>query len=382
MFTRSRVTVLKFVVIGNNSVIACESVVARSVSTDWIVRWSAIAAYPSCSRYPLMGAITTPIAQRVHVSLTQNFYMIEPEPTSLPFISVILCTYNSASTVQETLDSLTWQEYPAMEVLVCDDGSTDSTPAIVRAWLECNKHLFKRAVLFQSSVNEGVCKNVRKGYAAAKGDWFKPIAGDDLLEPQAMRAFGLLAAGTELDVIVSLVKTFGDDKCDAGVLPSTKDLMLITGSSERLRFELRTRNPIPAPGVLIRRISYELVGGVDCTFRHLDDWPLWVRFVEAGKSFGVLEETLVRYRVSTASISTCRLATTINIDYIQDLVTFYLKHQRRFLSPVRRWDRSIEIFRWKLAIRLLRPYPNLYKCTRLLHALSPCAWGNLLQRWK
>jgi hypothetical protein len=159
-----------------------------------------------------------------------------------------------------------------------------------------------------------------------------------------------------------------------------KDRTLIAGSSDCLRTELITRNLIPAPAVLIRRRAYEAAGGIDHAFKHLDDWPLWMKFVEAGKSFGVLHEVLVRYRVSPASISTRRLATSINKDYLQDIINFYARYQRQFLSPVRRWDRSIEIFRWKLAKGAMRPYPNFYKATRLLHALSPVAWVNLLKQ--
>lgn len=306
--------------------------------------------------------------------------MSEFAPTSSPLISVVVLTYNSAATVQETLDSLTQQDFSSMEVLVCDDGSTDSTQKIVQTWLEGHEHLFQRAILIPSPVNEGICGNLEKGYSAARGEWLKPIAGDDLLEPQAMRRFAAAAEGSNHDVIVSLLKTFGDNSRTDSVLPSLKDLQLITGPSDYIGVELRTRNPIPAPGVLIRRRAYEAVGGIDRSYRHLDDWPLWVKFVEAGKSFEVLQEVLVRYRVSAASISNSQLATSINKDFIQDLVTFYKSYQRQFLSPVHRWDRYIEIFRWKLAKELLRPYPNLYKATRLLHALSPVAWVKLLRR--
>ena len=306
--------------------------------------------------------------------------MTQAEQHSTPLISIVVLTYNSASTVQETLDSIARQEYPELEVLVCDDGSTDSTLEIVRAWFEQRGRLFKRTELIPSTANEGICKNLAKGYAAARGDWLKPIAGDDLLEPQAIRRFAAVAALTDHDVIVAMLKTFSDDSTDSAVWPNAKDLALIAGPPERLRAELRIRNLIPAPSVLVRREAYESVGGIDTTFKHLDDWPLWVNFVEAGKSFGLLPEVLVQYRVSPASITKRRPAVSINKDFLEDLIRFYEKYQRRFLSPLRRWDRSIEIFRCKLAKGALRPYPGLYRATRLLHALSPLALMNLLNR--
>lgn len=306
--------------------------------------------------------------------------MIESTQTVLPLVSIVVLTYNSECTVQETLDSLTRQDYSSLEVLVCDDGSTDSTPLIVQAWLDSHAHLFTRAVLLPSSVNEGICKNINKGYSAARGDWLKPIAGDDLLEPHAIRTFVAIAVNSNHDVIVSLLKTFGDAPYSDSILPKSNDLALIAGPSAQLREELMRRNPVPAPGVFLNRLAYVSVGGIDLSFRHLDDWPLWVKFVESDKRFGVVHESLVRYRVSTASISACRLATSVNKDFLQDLAIFYIKYQRQFLSPARRWDRLIELFRWKLARGVLRPYPNLYKVTRLLHALSPVSWINLFWR--
>jgi len=305
--------------------------------------------------------------------------MIELEETSPPLISVVVLTFNSATTVQETLASLTRQNYSSMEVLVCDDGSTDSTQEIVQAWLYNYKHLFKRAVLLASTVNEGICKNVNKGYASALGEWLKPIAGDDFLAPQAMRSFAVAAVCSKHDAIVSLVSSFGDGTDDSDCLPSAKDISLITGSPDCLRIELLNRNPIPAPGILLRRSAYEAAGGIDHSFKHLDDWPLWMRFVEKNKTFEILHEVLVYYRVSTKSISSSRLAIYINKDYLQDLITFYERYQRQYINPIQRWDRFIELLRWRTAMGVLRSYPRLYKTTSLLKILSPIAWLKLIR---
>lgn len=306
-------------------------------------------------------------------------FMIELEQTSSPLISVVVLTYNSADTVQETLDSLTRQEFASMEVVVCDDGSTDTTQEIVQAWLYKHGHLFKRAVMLASTVNEGICKNIKKGYAAAFGEWLKPIAGDDFLAPQAVRSFAAAAVCAKHDAIISLMSSFGDGTENFDCLPNSRDISLITGPSDDLRIELLSKNLIPAPGVLLRRSAYEMVGGIDLSFKHLDDWPLWMRFVEKNMSFKILHEVLVYYRVSPKSISSSRLAININKDYLQDLITFYRKYQRQYMSCIQRWDLIIELFRWRMAMGALRSYPRLYKTTILLKALSPIQWIKLIR---
>lgn len=297
-------------------------------------------------------------------------------------ISVIVFTFNSSDTVLDTLNSLTRQFYSEMEVLVCDDGSTDSTQVLVRNWLDSHAHLFERAILLPSQKNEGICKNVKKGFSAARGEWIKPIAGDDLLEPEAIRKFAEAAELTDKDVLISLLRTFGGNTRDVSIMPTAGDIKLILAPPDLLRDGLINRNPIPAPCVLIRRSSYEAVGGVDISFKHLDDWPLWIRFVDLDMSFGILQEVLVLYRLSDSSVSSSRLATGINKDFINDLIIFFYKYQRSSLSPLHRWDRSIDIFRWRLAGGYLRRWPVLYKLTRVLYVLSPFAWLRVSRRYR
>lgn len=305
--------------------------------------------------------------------------MIDSELTTQPLISVVVLTYNSSNTIQETLDSLTRQEYPSMEILVCDDGSTDSTQKIVQTWLVGHEHLFKRAILLPSTVNEGICKNIKKGYDAAQGDWLKPIAGDDFLAPQALQNFAAVAATSEHDAIVSLMSSFGSGTKNDNLLPNSKDIAFITGSTDSLHTELLSRNMIPAPSVLLRRSAYKEIGGIDQIFKHLDDWPLWIRFVENNKTFEIINKVLVYYRVSSESISSSKSAININKDYLQDLITFYNKHQRQYISFFHRWHCFIEFLRWKMAMSILRSHPTIYKATNLLKVLSPIAWLNFMQ---
>ncbi|EJX09510.1 protein containing Glycosyl transferase, family 2 domain protein, partial [gut metagenome] len=51
-------------------------------------------------------------------------------------VSVVLCTYNGAKFLREQLDTILAQDYPLLEVLVQDDGSTDDTASIVAAYAE------------------------------------------------------------------------------------------------------------------------------------------------------------------------------------------------------------------------------------------------------
>lgn len=298
-----------------------------------------------------------------------------------PLVSIVVLTYNSASTVQETLDSIAQQDYAPLEVIICDDASSDATLKILECWARANKNRFVDIKVLASSKNLGVCRNLARGYAAASGAWFKGIAGDDLLLPNAITKYMDSARTGQPALVVSLVQTFttrNNGEHEYGtMLPSKQHLQAIECSGLRAQRQMALENPIPAPGVFLSRAAYEKVGGIDQEFMHLDDWPLWAKMRAHEMEFRTLHEPLVQYRVSPNSVSTKRLATTLNAFYLLDLVTFYRKYQRHLLPPLKRLDRFIEITRWKLASKALRNHPLLYKMTRLFFLFSPLRWSRI-----
>src|SRR5947207_2346931 len=77
-----------------------------------------------------------------------------------PRVSVVICSYNGARTIRDSLEALQKLEYPNYEVLVVDDGSTDATPAIAR---EYGCHVIR-------TENRGLSSARNTGWQAATGD--------------------------------------------------------------------------------------------------------------------------------------------------------------------------------------------------------------------
>ena len=306
--------------------------------------------------------------------------MTLPAPNKPVLVSIVVLTYNSRATLQETLDSLTQQNYPSLEVIVCDDGSVDDTPTLVSAWIARHGHLFQRVVFLQSNINEGICRNLAKGYAAARGVWMKPIAGDDILIPEAIPKYVAAANGSTHAAIFSKVATFSNRRArstdDKYLLPQLTDALFIREPPDILLEKLVVSNFLPAPAAMLRREAYEAVGGVDLSFKHLDDWPLWINMLKSGATMGMIDDTLVWYRIDSSLTTERLMATEINRDYLLDLIHFYEKYQKKHLPALHRLDRSIWIFRWRLAAHRLKYPILLYKLTRVLHLFSPLIWLN------
>jgi len=297
--------------------------------------------------------------------------------------SVVVVTYNSTDTVVETLDSIAAQDHGPLELIVCDDASRDATCAVVQQWLQVNAGRFVRASLLPSAANQGLCRNLARGYSAATGTWLKAIAGDDLLLPGAIAAYAQAAENSPHAAIVARVQSFRDEggqRIWGEVLPADADMEALALPAAALLRRLAVSNPIPAPGVCLRRSTFERLGGFDPEFTHLDDWPLWMKLTLAGLSFGTLPLTLVGYRVSGGSISANRSALAVNRQYLADLVHFYRRYQRHALPLLLSIDRGIETLRWSWAAGPMRQRPVLYRATRALFGLSPHRWAALLLR--
>jgi GT2 family glycosyltransferase len=91
-----------------------------------------------------------------------------PRESPWPRISVVVCSYNGARTIEETLRALTKQNYPDYEVIVVDDGSTDATADIAR----------KYNVALVQSENKGLSNARNLGMAQASGEIIAYIDDD------------------------------------------------------------------------------------------------------------------------------------------------------------------------------------------------------------
>ena len=93
--------------------------------------------------------------------------------------SIIVTAYNSSSTIQATLDSISKQTYPNYEVIIVNDGSTDNTLDICLDYQRAHRNT---VVLTQS--NSGVAISRRKGVEAASGDYVLFVDSDDTINPE------------------------------------------------------------------------------------------------------------------------------------------------------------------------------------------------------
>lgn len=99
--------------------------------------------------------------------------------TASPRFSVVIAVYNGAATLARAIDSVLAQRYPAWEIVVVDDGSTDDTAAIARNYGEAVRYVYQ--------ANAGVAAARNAGVQHATGDWLAFLDADDWYYPERLR---------------------------------------------------------------------------------------------------------------------------------------------------------------------------------------------------
>lgn len=100
----------------------------------------------------------------------------------MPFVSIIICTYNGSKYLAQTIESALSQDYPSFEILIVDDGSTDNTVDIVRNYQSKSNKI--RLIL---QANSGLSASRSLAFSHAQGDWIAILDQDDLAYSNRIR---------------------------------------------------------------------------------------------------------------------------------------------------------------------------------------------------
>ncbi len=203
----------------------------------------------------------------------------------MPNVSVIITTYQRSHLVAQAIESVLAQTYTDYEIIVVNDGSTDTIKEVLASFGE------KITAIHQE--NKGVSAARNTGIDAAKGRYIAFLDDDDLWLPNKLEK---QIACLESDPNIGLV--YSDMLCfnEKGVFPDTWAKANPTPPVQQL-WILFVRNFIPTPSVVVRRECLDKVSGFDETLTTCEDYDLWLRIIEKW-SVHFLNEPLVYYRRS------------------------------------------------------------------------------------
>jgi glycosyltransferase involved in cell wall biosynthesis len=230
-----------------------------------------------------------------------------------PFISIVIPLYNATKYVTETLESVRKQTYTNWELIIINDGSTDSSADTVREYIK-DRPGMARVYSHPGGVNKGASASRNLGLAYASGTLICFLDADDVWDPDFLEFFvRIFERHPEIAMAYGPFLFWHSwDSSKRGRKDAVQKLGLranrIIDGHTLIKMFLAKEDTIPSPsGVMLRRGALAEVGGWEDAFRGMyDDLALYAKLFLSGNVAYVAEQCHYRYRQHDDSL--CRVA--------------------------------------------------------------------------
>jgi glycosyltransferase involved in cell wall biosynthesis len=192
---------------------------------------------------------------------TRNF----KDDKTLPLVSVITPSFNQARFLEETIKSVLAQDYPRIEYIIVDGGSTDRSLEIIKGYAE---HL----AWWVSEPDRGQTDAINKGFNRANGEILAWLNSDDTyLEGAISQAVAFLSNNSDVGMVYG----------DANLIDEQGEIIgRFPAKQTDLRRLMRGYVHIPQQASFFRSDLWDKVGPLDPTFFFAMDYDLWVRLAK------------------------------------------------------------------------------------------------------
>jgi len=248
-----------------------------------------------------------------------------------PRITVITPSYNQGRFLEETILSVLNQNYPNLDYIIMDGGSTDNSLDLIRAYAKYLSH-------WEAQPDGGQAAGIAAGFGKAAGEILAYLNSDDLYMPDALKK---VAKYFSLNSKVQWM--YGD----CLVIDSDNHIIrrMYPPAFDETIF-LYENQIVPQQSAFWRRTLYERVGGITGGFQFCMDYDLLMKFVQAGEVPAHIKDVLAAYRIHQNAKSS-RLQVVQQEEYsrifegitgrsftpIDRLTSAWCRLKRYFLSP-------------------------------------------------
>jgi glycosyltransferase involved in cell wall biosynthesis len=210
----------------------------------------------------------------------------------LPKITIITPTLNHSRFIEETINSVLSQNYPNLEYIVLDGGSTDGTVEILKK--------YKNSLTWISESDNGQIDALNKGLRMASGDVIAYLNSDDVYTPNMLIKIGSLFSNRP-DITILTGKCINIDVNGNETRPfikNYKNLWLWLQNDNNLKI----MNYMSQPATFWRKELSDSIGYFNPEYRFAMDYDYWLRIAQTHKIHFV-NEYLAKFRVYPTSIT-------------------------------------------------------------------------------
>lgn len=204
-------------------------------------------------------------------------------------ISVILPAYNVAEYIKQSIDSILSQSFRDFELIIINDGSTDSTAEIILQYDD------PRIIYVDNEDNKGLVYSLNKGIAMSNGKYIARMDADDVASPDRLETqFRFMEINPETDICGSWMNILENEGKTVGGIRGVVHNPIQLLSKGNFLFH---------PTILMKR-SFLSENKLEYQeYECAEDYKLWLEAAKKGANFYVIPEPLLSYRFSTSQTS-------------------------------------------------------------------------------
>lgn len=207
-----------------------------------------------------------------------------------PLVSIVMPVYNADQFLCQSIESILNQTYKNFEFLIFNDGSTDESLKVIRAYKD------GRIKVYHSEENQGYVQHLNRGIEMANGEFIARMDADDISNKNRIhKQIGFLQSNPEVGILGTAIRKFGVD--------GYKGWAFFETEHEEIKCRLFFNSAFAHPSVMMRKEIFANFGPrYNSSYIPAEDYNLWVDLINQTKTAN-LPEPLVDYRISKNQIS-------------------------------------------------------------------------------
>lgn len=204
-------------------------------------------------------------------------------------VSVILPVYNGEKYLKEAIKSILGQTFTSLELIIIDDGSTDTTEEIIKEFTD------PRIAYIQTSKNEGLIKALNKAFSMARGEFIVRADADDISLPDRIeKQVSFMRKNPHVSISGSGITLFGtthEDVLFTTDISSVQSCMILANQLESSSVIIRTKD-IRAKNLVISE-----------KYRYENEYDFYITAIKSGLKVTNNPEILIKKRVHSEQMS-------------------------------------------------------------------------------
>lgn len=226
---------------------------------------------------------------------TQSEIQLKNQPSALPLISIIIPVYNAAKFLDQTITSCLKQDYPHLEIILINDGSTDDSKIICEKYQKTSVATTSSSILFFDRPHQGVSTTRNFGLDHFSGEYFCFLDADDLLAENFISTLYALAKENDLNYITSGYQRF------VGNFPTSEpqNPASAKSSKEKPRKPKSTKSSRESLRIYDKSDFYKQLLDLNSgyNFCHMKLFKKSLRHIRFDESLSVAEDALYNFKI-------------------------------------------------------------------------------------